>query len=132
MVPLDAESVLLRGSCLRNTAWIYGVAIYTGHETKIMKNSTRAKAKKSYIELSTNRYIILTILIQTALCIFAGCYEAIKQIRLTNENLVPYLDFDVSYSVWGLMPWGFGTWFLALMNFVAISLMVTLEMVKFF
>lgn len=77
MIPLDAEMILLRGSCLRNTAWVYGVAIYTGHETKIMRNSTRAKAKKSYIEISTNRYIMLTILIQTALCLIAGSYEAI-------------------------------------------------------
>lgn len=77
MIPLDAEMILLRGSCLRNTAWVYGVAIYTGHETKIMRNSTRAKAKKSYIEISTNRYILLTILIQTALCLIAGSYEAI-------------------------------------------------------
>lgn len=63
VLPLDADMILLRGSSLRNTAWIYGVAVFTGHETKIMKNSTRAKAKKSTIEKSTNNYIIVTILI---------------------------------------------------------------------
>jgi phospholipid-transporting ATPase len=25
---------------LRNTRWIYGVAVFTGHETKLMKNAT--------------------------------------------------------------------------------------------
>jgi phospholipid-transporting ATPase len=60
-VPLDADMMLLRGSSLKNTAWVYGVAVFTGHETKIMKNSTRAKAKKSTIEKSTNKYIIVTI-----------------------------------------------------------------------
>jgi phospholipid-transporting ATPase len=46
-VPLDPEQLLLRGSALRNTEWIIGVVIYTGHETKIMMNSTKAKAKRS-------------------------------------------------------------------------------------
>jgi phospholipid-transporting ATPase len=39
--------MMLRGSSLKNTEWVYGVAVYTGHETKIMKNSARPKAKKS-------------------------------------------------------------------------------------
>ena len=48
-VVLDPDQILLRGSTLRNTEWIIGVVVYTGHETKIMKNSTNAKAKKSKI-----------------------------------------------------------------------------------
>ncbi len=35
-IPLGADQVLLRGSQLKNTAWIYGVVIYTGHDTKLM------------------------------------------------------------------------------------------------
>lgn len=35
-IPLGADQVLLRGSQLRNTTWIYGVVIYTGHDTKLM------------------------------------------------------------------------------------------------
>ncbi len=29
--PLTNESVLLKGSILRNTDWCYGLAVYTGH-----------------------------------------------------------------------------------------------------
>lgn len=32
---------------LRNTEYIVGVAIYTGNETKIYKNSTKSKYKTS-------------------------------------------------------------------------------------
>lgn len=40
--PLGIDQMLLRGSSLRNTEYIYGVVIFTGHETKIMKNSAKS------------------------------------------------------------------------------------------
>jgi magnesium-transporting ATPase (P-type) len=49
-VPLNVDMLLLRGSSLKNTEWVYGVAVYTGHETKIMKNNTGSKNKKSDVE----------------------------------------------------------------------------------
>jgi phospholipid-transporting ATPase len=36
---LDPTQILLRGAQLRNTDWIYGVVVFTGHETKLMLNS---------------------------------------------------------------------------------------------
>lgn len=39
-----------------------------------MKNSLKSRAKKSKIELQTNTYIIMTVLIQFLLCILAGIY----------------------------------------------------------
>ena len=49
VIPIDPDQILLRGSCLRNTEWIIGVCIYTGHETKIMKNGANARMKRSKI-----------------------------------------------------------------------------------
>lgn len=40
-IPLTLDQMLLRGALLRNTAWVHGVVVYTGHETKLMKNSTK-------------------------------------------------------------------------------------------
>ena len=37
--PIGPENILLRGAKIRNTEWALGVAIYTGHETKLMMNS---------------------------------------------------------------------------------------------
>ena len=61
-IPIDPDQVLLRGSCLRNCEWIIGVCIYSGHETKIMKNGTNARAKTSKIAIATNKYILITML----------------------------------------------------------------------
>ena len=55
--------MLLRGSSLKNTEWIYGVAVYTGHETKIMKNSARSKAKRSKNAVALNYYIVICMCI---------------------------------------------------------------------
>ena len=131
VLPLDAEMFLLRGSSLRNTEHVYGICVFSGHETKIMKNSARAKAKKSTLERSMNNYIIVTILIQTTLCLLAGSYSAIWN-NYFGVTRMPYLELNKESKIYWAIPIGFGTWFLALMNFVAISLMVTLEMVKFF
>ena len=34
------DQFLYRGSSLKNTDWVIGIVAYTGHETKIMLNST--------------------------------------------------------------------------------------------
>lgn len=47
VIAIDPDQILLKGSCLRNTDWIIGVCVYSGHETKIMKNGTNARAKTS-------------------------------------------------------------------------------------
>ncbi len=39
-VPLGPDQMLLRGAQLRNTPWLYGLVVFTGHETKLMRNAT--------------------------------------------------------------------------------------------
>ena len=36
--PLTPDQFIFRGSILRNTTWIYGMAVYTGKETKMVQN----------------------------------------------------------------------------------------------
>ena len=114
---------------MRNTEWIYGIAVFTGMETKVMKNNNKSQQKKSKIELATNMYILLTILIQTCLCVMAALYTSILQHYAGYKY--EYLEFEPDQTVGKETGFYFGTWFLALMNFVSISLLVTLEMVKF-
>jgi phospholipid-transporting ATPase len=131
VIVLNSDMFLLRGSSLRNTEWVYGVAVFTGHETKVMKNSAASKPKKSKIEIATDKFIIVTVLMQTLLSAVAGFLSALW-ILYFSEKEAPYLEFEYNLGLLSMSLVGFGTWFLALMNFVAISLMVTLEMIKFF
>jgi len=60
-VPLTPDNVILRGCKLRNTEKVYGITIFTGHETKIMKNSLNAKYKFSKLEKATNVTILVIL-----------------------------------------------------------------------
>ena len=66
---LDHNQLLLRGTSLKNTDWIEGLAVYTGHETKVMKNSSKTRTKFSKIEVQTNREIVLVFLFQILVCL---------------------------------------------------------------
>lgn len=59
VVGLGEDQILLRGSSLRNTKFIYGIAVYTGHDTKVMMNSSKSVAKKSKLEISLNKYLLM-------------------------------------------------------------------------
>jgi phospholipid-transporting ATPase len=69
--PLSPEQMLLRGAQLRNTRWIYGVVVFTGHETKLLMNATQAPVKRTKIELMVNSQMIIlfvALLIMSVVC----------------------------------------------------------------
>lgn len=134
VVPLSNDQMLLRGSSLRNTEYIYGLTVFTGHETKIMMNSVGGRSKFSRLETSTNTYIIIIVLLQMTISIIGAMFNTIWQLA-NPGSLTSYLglepeDIDFLSSIANFMI-KFGTWFLMLSNIVPVSLLVTLEIVKF-
>ena len=127
---MGPDQVLLRGSSLRNTEWVIGVSVFTGHETKVMKNSAQSVSKLSKLEIATNHYIIMIILIQIAVCLTAATFQTIWAYFYGVDHW--YLELDMSTDeIHKIALITFGTWFINMMNFVPISLIITLEMVKF-
>lgn len=61
---LSPQQILLRDSKLRNTEFIYGVVIFTGHDTKVIQNSTDPPSKRSRIERKMDKiiYVLFGIL----------------------------------------------------------------------
>nr|GMD28515.1 putative phospholipid-transporting ATPase 9 [Ipomoea batatas] len=51
------QQLLLRDSKLRNTEYVYGVVIFTGHDTKVMQNATEPPSKRSKIERKMDKII---------------------------------------------------------------------------
>ncbi|XP_042474328.1 probable phospholipid-transporting ATPase 4 isoform X1 [Zingiber officinale] len=66
---LDPSQILLRDSKLRNTTYVYGVVIFTGHDSKVMQNATRSPSKRSKIEKTMDKiiYILFTFLLLISL-----------------------------------------------------------------
>jgi magnesium-transporting ATPase (P-type) len=75
-ISLNADYVLLRGMSLRNTEYIYGIVVFTGHDAKVMRNSTSSKYKFSRLELLTNQSIYIIFIIQCVLALIAAIIGA--------------------------------------------------------
>lgn len=75
-VPLGPDQVLLRGAMLRNTRWVFGVVIYTGHDTKLMQNNTTtAPLKRSTLDRLTNTQILMLFFILLLLCLLSSIFN---------------------------------------------------------
>jgi phospholipid-transporting ATPase len=127
---LNSKQLLLRGAYLRNTKWIVGAVIYTGEDTKIMRNAEPARNKTSRIEETMNKYIIGIFVIQIALC---GIMAGLSYIWLSRhaQNAF-YLDYSDNMSPVGDSLLIIFTYFLLLNTMIPISLIVSLEFVKLF
>ncbi|XP_074979296.1 phospholipid-transporting ATPase IK [Caretta caretta] len=78
---LDSEKILLRGCRIRNTETCYGLVIYAGLDSKIMKNCGKIKMKKTKLDRLMDRLVIVifVMLVITSLCLaFAAGFWAVK------------------------------------------------------
>jgi len=126
VVPLNADQLLLRGARLRNTNWVAGLVVYTGHESKLMMNSTKTPLKRSSIDLMTNYQIVFLFLILVALALISSIGN---QIMLSSDEDHAYFRPSGNDIYTGFF-WKFITFFILYNNLVPISLQVTLELVK--
>ena len=127
-LPLSATQMLLRGARLRNTSWVVGIVVYTGHETKLMMNSTKTPLKRSTIDILTNYQIIFLFLILVCLALISSIGNMLK---LKNDpNHEYFREGTETQTGFIAFFWQFITFFILYNNLVPISLQVTLELVK--
>ncbi|KAJ1950314.1 aminophospholipid translocase, partial [Linderina pennispora] len=126
--PLDPTQVLLRGAILRNTDWIYAVVVFTGHETKLMRNATAAPIKQTNVEKTTNRQIIFLFFILVLLAVMSALGSQVLTSRNRDQLYYLYLSGDggAKQFVKNIL-----TFIILYNNLIPISLMVTMEVVKF-
>lgn len=74
-IALGPDQLLLRGAMLRNTSWAFGLVVYTGHDTKLMRNSTSAPLKRSTVDKLTNTQILMLFFILCVLCLLSAIFN---------------------------------------------------------
>ena len=127
-LPLAPDQLLLRGATLRNTPWVHGVVVFTGHETKLMRNATATPIKRTAVERMVNMQILMLVGILLGLSLVSSIGDLI--IRLTGVEHLKYLDYGNVNKALQFFSDIFTYWVLY-SNLVPISLFVTVELVKF-
>ena len=82
---MTMNQFLPRGSVLRNTGFVYGVVIYAGRDSKIMKNLKSGKLKFSTLEHKLNRLILGVFVYNIFLIVSSMAFETVtwKELRVT-------------------------------------------------
>ncbi|XP_049502699.1 phospholipid-transporting ATPase IB-like isoform X2 [Panthera uncia] len=126
-VAVGPDQVLLRGTQLKNTQWILGIVVYTGSETKFMQNSIKLPLKRSTVEKVTNVQILVLFLLLLAMSL-VSCVGAILW-KEGHGGDIWYIGTK-DYSSHSL---GFDILVFIILyhNLIPISLLVTLEIVKY-
>ncbi|XP_057301942.1 phospholipid-transporting ATPase IF-like isoform X1 [Hydractinia symbiolongicarpus] len=124
---LGPSNLLLRGAKLKNTEYCYGLAVYTGRDTKMAQNQKDKTTKFSSVEKKMNSYLLVFLVILLLLAIICtGLKFAWDKKKGDAWYLLKPYDFDVVEVLINLLS------FLVLFNYVIpISLYVTVEIQKF-
>lgn len=133
-LPVSPEQLLLRGAVLRNTPWIHGIVVFTGHETKLMRNATATPIKRTAVEKRINFQILMLIAILVILSVISSVGDLI--VRNNQWQHLAYLAYeDPSNLSAGDQAKQFigdlATYWVLYSNLVPISLFVTIEIVKY-
>lgn len=128
-VPLSPEQMILRGATLRNTSWIFGIVIFTGHETKLMRNATATPIKRTAVE----RIINLQIAALFGVLIILSLISSIGNVIMSTagSKKLSYLYLGGTNKV-GLFFKDLLTFWILFSNLVPISLFVTVELIKYY
>ncbi|XVF44122.1 hypothetical protein PTKIN_Ptkin02bG0095200 [Pterospermum kingtungense] len=132
-LPLSPNQILLRGCSLKNSEFIVGAIIFTGHETKVMMNSMNVPSKRSTLERKLDKLILTLFGTLFTMCLigaigsgvfidrkyyFLGLSKSVEdQFNPSNRFLVALLTMLTLLTLYSTI--------------IPISLYVSIEMIKF-
>ncbi|GAB2280370.1 Phospholipid-transporting ATPase 3 [Dionaea muscipula] len=133
-LPLSPNQLLLRGCSLRNTEYIVGAVIYTGHETKVMMNTMNVPSKRSTLERKLDKLILALFATLFIMCLIgaigSGIFINRKYYYLGLEGKVEDRQFDPS-NRFVVMILTMFTLITLFSTIIPISLYVSIEGIKF-
>jgi phospholipid-transporting ATPase len=130
-IAISHSNVILRGCVLRNTPRVTGVVVYTGKDTKLVKNSVAPPSKRSTLEHAMDYAIGVIFLIDILVCSVAAVLSQLNPLH--EHNYVHNGNPSLASS--GTVGGGFFTFvsFMVLFNqMIPLSLYVSLEAAKIF
>lgn len=127
--PIQLQNILLRGCVVRNTEWIIGLVLNTGHDTKIMMSSVATKAKVSSLDAASSQQIRKIIILLSIVC-FTGAVGNTGWNQAKSVDSLWYLHLHPNPAAnWFLM---FAYFFLLHSSFIPVSLYVSMSVVRFY
>ncbi|KAH7107578.1 phospholipid-translocating P-type ATPase [Auriculariales sp. MPI-PUGE-AT-0066] len=128
---IDIQTVLLRGTVLRNTKWIIGIVLYTGTDTKIVLNSGDPPSKRSKVERQMNPQVFINLAILGIIAVVCAIVESILERKGSTRGEYWFIGDDTptdNPSINGLIT--FGNALITFQNVVPISLYISIEFVR--
>ncbi|XP_036403635.1 phospholipid-transporting ATPase 11C isoform X2 [Megalops cyprinoides] len=130
---LGPENLLLKGATLKNTKKIYGVAVYTGMETKMALNYQGKSQKRSVVEKSINAFLLVYLCILVSKALVCTTLKYVWQSKPGQDE--PWYNHKTQKEKDTYLYLKMFTDFLSFMvlfNFIIpVSMYVTVEMQKF-
>jgi phospholipid-transporting ATPase len=129
-ISLDTKSFLFKGARLKNTEWVLGMALYSGKHTKMQLNSGKARIKDSKLRKKMDICIGWLFIFQLSMSLFG----------VFGRDMI-YLGTDGDFHAWikangldqsGDRVLGFLKYAVILQFVIPISLIVAMEIVKFY
>ncbi|EGG00267.1 putative aminophspholipid translocase [Melampsora larici-populina 98AG31] len=130
-VAVNLNTMLLRGTVVRNTDWVIGVVVFTGPDTKIMMNSSGTPSKRSKVERLMNPMVFINLGILALMCLFNGIGTHLSERYYYDRNSywTVYSDSsDDNPNINGAV--GFANAMITYQNIVPISLYISIEFVR--
>lgn len=127
----DLQTVLLRGSVIRNTSWVIGVVLFTGEDTKIVMNSGVTPSKRSRVERQVNPQVIANLIILAGLVTICAIVDSSLEKEYFPLGALWLYGDDRSGDnprINGIITWLFAI--LTFQDIVPISLYLTIEGVR--
>jgi magnesium-transporting ATPase (P-type) len=128
---IDTKNILLRGCVLRNTEWVIGIVVNTGHDTKILMSAAETKGKTSNLEVLASTEIKKIIFLLVCVC-FVGATGQLIWNTSNNVRDIWYLNWNDSSSDFVVWIINFFYFFLLHATFIPVSLYVSMAIIRSF
>ncbi|XP_073451623.1 phospholipid-transporting ATPase IK-like [Aquarana catesbeiana] len=125
---LDNDCILLRGCKIRNTKYCFGLVIYAGVDTKIMKNCGKVKLKKTKLDIMMN-YLVATVFVILIVCSMSLAIASGFWITWFQEkhSYIPPLPSNVTPAYSAFL--NFWSYTILMSTIVPLSMYITLEFI---